>query len=86
MKYLPLILLVGCASNLTEGEREWREGIDRENWALCERVYRDQRRPTLHVGHTHKYEGRRPPKIWHVRDDLRTNYCRSVLGRYWVNY
>ncbi len=86
MKYFPLLFLFGCASNLTEAEREWRHGIDRENWRLCERVYQQQGVATVHIGHSHRYDSRRPPRIWHVRDDLRVNNCQRILGNYWADY
>ena len=88
MRILTLIclFLAGCASNLTADERDWREGIDRENWRLCDRAYRQARKATIHLNHSHKYEDRRPVKHHFIRDDLMRNQCRSILRDYWADY
>ena len=82
-----LVLFSGCASNLTIQEieaRDWRRGIDLENWNMCEKVYLDHGRATFHKDHMH---GKRDPiRAWMIASDLRVNQCKSVLRDYWIEY
>lgn len=84
MRYLlPLILLLAsCAETKTQDEIEWDRAMDRENWALCEKVYQQSGVVTYHVGHSHQ-KGR---KIYphEIKSDLAMNDCRQVLGPYWA--
>lgn len=76
------LLLAGCAT-LTEKEKEERaynEQIDRENWELCQEVYRRSGVAT-YSRHSH-HNQHRPHEI---RDDLMVNECRRVLGPYWAD-
>lgn len=82
MKILPLFLIfLGCATTITPEEREWREAIDAENWKMCEYAYQKAGRPTIHY-HLHGHHVR----SWMIRDDLGDNHCKSVLGKYWIEY
>lgn len=78
---LALILLCGCAETLTKEEIEWRRGIDRENWALCQRVYK-QAGEYLVFDHAHNDN----EKTALLRSDLARNNCRMVLRDYWIKY
>ena len=75
-----ILIMSSCASNLTPEEIEWREGIDKENWSLCERMSAS----TTHVGHEH----RKHRRLSHmdIRDDLSRNSCRMLLGEEWAEY
>ena len=71
---LVILALTGCASTLTPEEREWRAAIDAENWALCERVYREARVMIVYT----------EPSM--VKRDLVVNECKRVLGDYYADY
>lgn len=84
MRYLVLVLLLaGCAETKTQEEIEWDRAMDRENWALCEKIYEQSAVPTFHRGHIHRRGV--PDKIEWVRSDLMQNSCRQVLGPYWAD-
>jgi len=88
MRALLLLFIVGCAplTELEVEERAWRAGINLQNWELCELAYRQSGKPTWHVGHSHKHPGSMAQRAWNVRDDLRVNFCKSILGKYWAEY
>lgn len=78
-----LALTSGCATQLTPEEREWRRGIDAENWRLCEMVY--QRQNVVIVSdHPHVRHRRHRPH--EIQSDLVANQCRRVLKEYWAEY
>ena len=80
-----LLLIGSCVGgpSLTEEERAWEEMKARENWRMCELVYRQSNELTVHRDHTHN-KGREIP-MWMVRDDLFVNNCRVILGEYWYD-
>lgn len=90
MRTLVLIALLSVAScatlPLTEEEefvRDYNRSINRENWALCEKVYREWGEPTHHKDHTHPSDGK-GVKEWMINNDLFDNQCRQILGEYWA--
>ena len=86
------LLMAGCATTLTEEEqqekafeREWKRGIDAENWRMCELMYKQAGKQTLHVDHQHNRRG--PPRHWEIKSDLMYNQCRMYLKKeYWAEY
>ena len=90
MKHLIVIALIlilsGCATTRTPEEVEWRNSIDRENWAMCAAAYRKAggKSYLIHNNHTHR-SGHTTP-IADVRLDLTANNCRMVLGQAWAHY
>ena len=82
MKLIALLLLSGCASNLSVEDREWREGIDRENWQMCDSAYNRARVVVYHMDHRHG----RNAVWWQIKSDLVHNHCRKVLGKYYAEY
>lgn len=78
---LLLLSMWGCASRPPH-EVEARYAVDRENWALCHIAYANEGRAIISY-HDHK---RLPHKPYEISADLRDNYCRAVLGEYWVHY
>lgn len=84
LSLLATVILTGCAGTLTQEEIEWRDGIDRENWRNCERVYQQQRIATIHIDHRHGPRDR--VRAWDIRSDLHVNNCRAILGDYWADY
>lgn len=80
MRYLILLLIVGCASQLTEDEileREYNQAINKENWYMCQKVYADNGSPTYS---RHAHSKHRKHTDWDVKDDLTWNNCKFVLG------
>lgn len=61
--------------------REYNRKIDRENWALCQEIYRKSNVPTM-SRHIH---GKKSHKSHEIRDDLAINGCRGALGPYWAD-
>lgn len=84
MKYLLLLLLAGCASNLTEEDRAYRDVVDRGNWEACNKLYLLHGKPTFHTNHRHM--GGRKTHSRDVRGDLTENHCRMIMGDSWMNY
>lgn len=82
MRYLALLLLAGCASQLTPEEAEWQEGIDRENWRNCTTVYRNHGKPTISK---HPLPGGHN-RWFNLKNDLVYNNCERLLGDYWIDY
>jgi len=82
---------MGCAelTELEREERDWRRVIDKENWEMCELVYKQSGAPTWHIGHVHSRTGR-PQSLQaeahNNKSDLITNRCKSILGDYWIKY
>lgn len=79
-----LLLFPGCGLGpaYTPEEVAWKQQMDRENWRLCEAVYRAKGGATIHRGHSHQ-KGRQT-RIGAVRTDLSDNQCRLILGPYWA--
>ena len=79
------LMVVGCASTLSEDERLWRRSIDNENYANCSQVF-DQSADAfmIHWGHRHGKNDR----VYQIdiRHDLAFNQCKSILRDYWVEY
>lgn len=78
-----LLALSGCATPLTEYEREDRIAKDTEVWRVCQQVYAHLGKPTYHIDHSHdrmipKNRGR---EIENMRSDIRTNNCRMIWRR-----
>ena len=90
MRYIFLLFLTACATNLTEKElsmREDKRSVDAENWYTCEQVYKAHKIPTYHVGHSHGHlNKKRNHRPGDIRDDLRTNNCKRILRGHWVDY
>ncbi len=96
-----LFLFAGCATVYPEcemfgedtseriqcqiDEREWRQGIDRENWVMCTFVYSKSSGHFM-VHYDHRISRLRPHKIWEIRDDLVKNDCRRIMRKMWVEY
>lgn len=83
MKFALLLLLAGCASTMTAEDVEWRRQIDRENWQLCDSIYKQFDKPTFH---RHLHRRNVEPRWYEIRDDLSDNACRAILGDYWIDY
>jgi len=69
--------------------RMWRDGIDAENWEMCELAYRNSGVPTMHYDHTHdKFRGimTESSRKAAIRSDLLANRCRSSLKDWWIDY
>lgn len=85
---LVFIFLQGCASTMTEGDREYNNHADRLNWTLCENSI--IRSPHLYVVHSHNgYRHRRGANvdINMIKDDLFRNKCQLLLGNdHWINH
>ena len=79
-----IALCAGCASTLTPEEREYQQAIDLENWVMCEKVYEQYGKWTIHRDHSHTRA--RPYPRGFVKQDLADNNCRKVLGEYWAEY
>ena len=81
------LLLSGCAGQaLTEDDlfdREWREGIDANNWAMCKQAYRQVNTPTQ-SNHTHRRG--RTHRPYEIKSDLVANQCMMTLRNYWEKY
>jgi hypothetical protein len=84
MKYLLLLLLAGCATDLTDEERAYRDVVDKGNWEACAALYERYEKPTFHMGHIHR-RGHRVRR-GDIRDDLTYNRCKMVMGESWMNY
>lgn len=86
MKVLLVLLpmLVSCANDkITDDEREWREAMDRENWHNCRAAYA---RHNVFTVSTHTHGRHRTHKANEIKDDLRKNNCKVVLGKEWIYY
>ena len=77
--------VVGCAAGPQRPvyEQEARFAIDTENWETCKLVYSNELVPTIS---THTHRKGRTHRSWEVKDDLNLNYCRFILGKYWISY
>lgn len=66
-------------------QREWRRGIDKENYNLCAATLENHPKYwMLHKNHIH---GPRNRVYSHdIQDDLALNGCRELLGDAWANY
>jgi len=86
MKLLALLFLVGCSTTpMTEREkemREWKRGIDRENWINCQKVVSR----TWHINHSHNRPHTSMMEAFNIRSDLVTNGCQMHLGEHWIEY
>jgi len=79
-----LPMFVSCANDkITDDEREWRAAMDRENWYNCSAAYARQNVFTVS---THTHDRHRTHKAHEIKDDLRTNNCKVVLGKEWIYY
>lgn len=78
----------GCATQPLSYEeieaRDWRRGIDRENWEMCMAAYKQADRYTVHVNHEGTPQHHR--RINNIRSDLLVNQCRWVMRNYWIDY
>ena len=90
MRYLLLLLLCACTS-MTADEREekkdgaaYKQNIDIENWAVCEKIYNRYNKPTMHVDHSHGRHDRIRP--WMIKKDLNVNMCRGIMGESWIHH
>ena len=89
---LMLIMLVACSSTPKTPEqieeqkleKEWRRGIDKENWAACVVAYSKAGMGTEHVNHTHAKHRRDHWTV--IKDDLWRNNCKTALGKKWAEY
>ena len=94
-----LFFLHGCATiypeceGYTEGSedfeecqtyvREYRRGIDYENWIQCRQLYEQAGVATVCRDHTEKDH---KPGHWAVEQDLWQWSCRFHLREYWADY
>ena len=78
---LALILLCGCAETRTKEEIEWRHAIDRENWALCKKAYKQANQ---YLVFDHRHDDNEKPSL--LRSDLFRHGCRMILRDYWIEY
>lgn len=96
-----MVFLSGCAGfpecQQYEGEefkqcqkdvREYRNSMDNENWALCERIYKQMGKPTYHKDHSHDRGASTPhSRQANVKTDLMMNNCKRVIPKdYWARY
>ena len=86
MKYLLFLLLIGCASltELEKEEREYREGMDAENWAACDKILSANHIITVHINHSHGPRSGAGPMD--IRMDLLNYRCKRLLGEAWADY
>lgn len=77
------LLLSGCVTQLSDFERDWRRGVDKNNWELCKRVYRESKVPMIS---SHDHQKHKPHRPNEIKQDLADNRCRSILKGYWENY
>jgi len=98
---LVVMLLSGCAGypecEKYEGDEhkqcqkdvsEYRDSMDAENWAMCERLYKQMGMPTYHKDHSHGKGAATPTsrKAW-THADLLHNNCKRVIPKdYWADY
>ena len=80
-----ILVIIGCSTTLTDEERLWRQGIDAENWAMCEMAYQQWSIPTYHKDHVHNIK-RGPVKPYYIHSDLIWNSCKRAVGDYWIEY
>lgn len=83
MRFFLFFLLLTACVPLTEREKEERaynDEIDRQNWELCQEIYR---RSGVATYSRHTHQGKH--KDHEVRDDLTMNNCRKILGPYWAD-
>ena len=84
---LVFLFLGGCATTLTDEERavrEWKRGVDMENWLICENIYAYHGKATMHVDHVHRNNNSVSPVM--IKQDLSVNDCRKILGDYYMEY
>ena len=77
--FVVLLAIAGCSTMPAEQvaqQREWREGIDSQNYQLCEQVYNQ-------FGHSFN---RVFDTGLNVKATLQANECKHVLGKYWASY
>lgn len=75
------LALAGCATPLTEEEREYQHQINRENLAMCEKAYLKAGRAMVS---DHGHDRGTKHTNSQIRRDLRVNRCKRVLGKYWA--
>ena len=80
MKYLLPLILVGCATELTPDEREYRDNENAAKWELCKEIYKAHGKPTISY---HDHGPHKTHKAWEVRDDLMHNQCHRLLRGVW---
>ncbi len=95
------VVLQGCAttdrSEMTEQElkvyddeqfrQEYNRGIDFENWRMCQKMYDQAGKSTLHMDHQHNRRHRGRYRHWEVKSDLMYNECRRYLKKeYWADH
>ena len=79
------VALSGCASNLSDEDREYNRGVDRHNWETCELLY--QRAGQLYVTGMSTRIRKQAPRHYEVLHNLRINRCRVVIPcKYWENH
>ena len=64
--------------------RDWRRGIDKENWENCRTVMNNNDIIEWHINHS--YNPRRPPGGTQLRMCLAQNGCKQLLREYWIEY
>ena len=74
--------VVGCISSTNE-ERDYRRAIDSENWETCKLAYRQAQKAHVSI---HMHLKGRPHRPYEIQEDLVSNHCRFVLGKYWAHY
>ena len=81
MRYLVLLLLVGCATQLTFEEREYRYAETYEQWWVCKEMY--LRGGGVWITHWHHSKaiekGLKRPIEYNMVDDILRNNCSSIL-------
>ena len=71
-------------TELEREEREWKRGIDRENWELCMQAYSGT--ATWHINHSHNTPTTPSSEAAYIRSDLAVNRCQIILRDHWIDY
>ena len=88
-KALIVLVLLGYAAVMLGAEPTFDQEYEQQDaivqdiavWQVCNKVFRNARRPMRHVGHTHE-EGKSKSmarQIREMRDDIRENGCRRIF-------
>ena len=85
MKFLTsfLMLLYGCASGVTEFDREYRLALTYDKWQVCRSVYMQQGVIWVSTFHYSRLDEKRNrvPDYLEMQMDLGRNNCRLLLKK-----
>ena len=65
--------------------RDYRRGIDKYNWELCEMALRNSDSWAWHIGHG-AHKGSKSQIAAFIKQDLTVNGCRMGLRDHWAQY